>query len=97
MTTFSKILVAVVAAATLGVIVNSAFAHGGHGGAMAIGLPTAPIINPTAPISHTTTAISLRLLPTITMLMTTPATTATLGWDHHGGYGRFSGGHDRRR
>ena len=69
MTTFSKILVAVAAAATLGATVNSAFAHG-HGDYR----PSYGSYHlPTAAISHTTTAISL---PTTTMLMTTPATTA---------------------
>ena len=89
MTTFSKILVAVVAAATLGVIVNSAFAHGTE------------TIGPSYGTYHqsygTYQPYYDSYQPSYDYNAYDDSSDYGYGWDHHGGYGRFSGGHDRRR
>ena len=86
MTTFSKILVAVAAAATLGATVNSAFAHG-HGGYGSFYGSYQPYYDSYQP-SYDYNAYDDSSYY---------GYGSSYGWDHHGGYGHFSGGHDRRR
>jgi hypothetical protein len=93
MTTFSKILVAVAAAATLGATVNSAFAHG-HGG-----------YRPSYGSYHQSYGSYQPYYDSYQPSYDYNAYDdsgdygygGSYGWDQHGGYGHFAGGHDRRR
>ena len=100
MTTFSKILVAAAAAATLCATVNSAFAHG-HGGYRPSYRSYHSSYGSYQPYYNSYQPSYDSYRPSYDYNAYDDfgdyGYGSSYAWDHHGGYGHFSGGHDRRR
>ena len=99
MTTFPKILVAVVVAATLGATVNSAFAHGhggyrpSYGGYHSSYGSYQPYYGSYQSYDSYQPSYDYNAYDDSSYY----GYGSSYGGDYHGGYGHFSGGHDRRR
>jgi len=110
MNTFSKILVVAAAVAISGATVNSAFAHGGHGGGFGGG-SYGGSYRPSYGSYHSSYGSYQPYYGSYQSYDSYQPSYdynayddssdygygSSYGSDYHGGYGHFSGGHDRRR